>query len=118
MQQNEYMNSYMKDRYAKRRAEAVVSLGGVCVKCGSTDELEFDHVDRSTKIKSIGCMSSASKKLFEAELAKCQLLCSPCHLEKSKSEGVFSNQYREMTCACGKVFSTTKAYAGHKRWCS
>ena len=45
--------SYMRNRRAGRRNEAKKSLGDECVNCGKTEELEFDHIDPSTKIESI-----------------------------------------------------------------
>jgi 5-methylcytosine-specific restriction endonuclease McrA len=44
---NAYMNKYMKERYERRRSEAVASLGGKCVVCGTTDRLELDHINPS-----------------------------------------------------------------------
>lgn len=62
------------------------TLGGQCVKCGSTEDLEFDHVDPATKSFTITAGWTRKLDLFMAELAKCQLLCQPHHLEKTKQE--------------------------------
>lgn len=78
-----YMRKYMLDRYVQRRTEALLILGNKCVKCGSTVDLEFDHIDPSTKIKIIGHIWSYSKTKFWAEIKKCQLLCKICHQAKS-----------------------------------
>lgn len=83
---NSYMNEYMKNRWEKRRLWAVEFLGGKCVICGSTSDLEFDHMDPQSKYKTIARLSSASNKIFKEELAKCQLLCSDHHLVKTLSE--------------------------------
>lgn len=86
------MNEYMLDRYYRRKAIAIRVLGGECVKCGATKELEFDHIDPDTKISSIGKMlASASYEKLNSELKKCQLLCKKHHHEKTKSE------YAELT---------------------
>jgi 5-methylcytosine-specific restriction endonuclease McrA len=75
-----YNNKWMRDR----RAEAVAAFGGCCVRCGSTEVLQFDHIDPATKTTHrIWAMSKARR---EAELAKCQLLCAACHREKTKPE--------------------------------
>ena len=72
------MNTYMKARYARRRAEAVEKLGGKCVDCSTTVMLEFDHI--ADKTKNIGAMfASASEEKLQAELAKCVLRCTGCH---------------------------------------
>ncbi len=111
------MNEYMKERYRKRRNEAIERLGGCCVNCGSDKDLEFDHKDPETKSFTIAHASSFSEKRWNEELVKCQLLCKDCHREKSKHDGSADNFERETHCACGKVLQTTKQYAGHRTWC-
>ena len=91
---NAYMAAYMKRWYDRRHAEAVAALGGHCARCLETDELQFDHIDPSTKSMTIAKMWTASEERFQAELAKCQLLCVPHHLEKTLAE-------RGMTAARG-----------------
>ena len=114
---NKYMCDYQKKRWKKRRAAAVVSLGGACVQCGATAALQFDHIDPSTRECSIARASGFSEERFQAELAKCQLLCKECHDEKSLQE--FRAKPKEAkTCTCGKTFPSHEAYAGHRRWCS
>lgn len=73
-------------RYHKRRAEAIAMLGGACVKCGSIENLEFDHIDRGSKLDELGILFTRSKAATLEELEKCQLLCKPCHIEKTRSE--------------------------------
>lgn len=80
------MAAYMKARYEQRRASAVAALGGHCARCPETDDLQFDHIDPSTKTMTIAKMWSASETRFQAELRKCQLLCVPHHLEKTLAE--------------------------------
>lgn len=43
--------------------------------------------------------------------------CSDCHKEKSLKEESLYNIERTINCNCGKLFKTTKQYAGHKTWC-
>ncbi len=82
-----YMNNYMKDRWTKRRADAVKHLGGKCKICNETENLEFDHIDATTKINSIAKFSSASESKFWNEVNKCQLLCKEHHVLKSRLNG-------------------------------
>jgi 5-methylcytosine-specific restriction endonuclease McrA len=87
-QYNSYMAAYMKERTARRRERAIIQLGGKCVVCGSTEDLEFDHKnpdDKDPRCNS-GYMFTFSERRLQAELAKCQLLCHDCHLEKTSSE--------------------------------
>lgn len=72
---------YRKAQNASRRNEALIHLGGRCVVCGSTDRLEIDHIDRTTKRFPISRPPNTAA--FWEELAKCQLLCYGCHREKS-----------------------------------
>lgn len=80
---NSYMNEYMKARYKKRREEVIIKLGGECKNCHSVDNLELDHIDPKSKFNTIARLSSASEVIFQAEVAKCQLLCRPCHMKKT-----------------------------------
>lgn len=79
---NAYMRQYMLARYHQRRREAIVLLGGKCIDCGHTDDLEFDHV--IPKEIDIGKVWSYNKDRFIAELNKCVLRCSSCHKRKSR----------------------------------
>ena len=78
-----YMKKYMKNRWSERRKDAIEKLGGKCVKCGSEDNLEFDHRSRGKKKFTLADFSSKNEKEFQAELKKCRLLCRPCHYERT-----------------------------------
>lgn len=79
----EKTRQYFRDRYRRLREEWF-SANGPCAKCGSSDRLELDHKDRTTKVSSI--IWAWSKARRESELAKCQALCYSCHKEKTKIE--------------------------------
>jgi 5-methylcytosine-specific restriction endonuclease McrA len=83
---NEYMRTYMLNRYHERRAEAFRKLGGSCVLCGATSDLEVDHREWREKSFSIAKLWSVSRKRFEEELKKCQLLCKDCHAAKTRMD--------------------------------
>lgn len=88
-----YMNEYMKRRYFQRREHFLSLLGGSCVRCGSTEELDFDHIDSSLKEFSVAKrLASAPMKDLILEMAKCQLLCGPCHHEKSLENSDYNNK--------------------------
>jgi hypothetical protein len=62
-------------------------LGRKCVKCGSTENLEMDHVDPKTKLFTITSrMAPKHRKAIIEELKKCQTLCSGCHAQKTGLE--------------------------------
>lgn len=57
---------------------------GPCVKCGSFEDLELDHINPNTKESH--CVWSWSEERRNKELAKCQCLCNSCHRIKSNLE--------------------------------
>lgn len=92
---------YARKWVAARRAEWFADKA--CVQCGSTDRMELDHIDRFTKVNH--AVWSWTKARREAELAKCQVLCSTHHLEKTlrertKTEHGHAGMYQTHGCHC------------------
>ena len=111
-----YEREYHKRRYHERRETAVEQLGGKCEACGTIEQLEIDHVDRSTKSFDLGSMWSVSQSRFDAELAKCQLLCKICHKKKTDKELTTRTHgthamYRRGNCRCDVCIAANRAYA-------
>ena len=77
---------YAKAHRDKRRAYCREYLGGKCVKCGTTHNLQFDHIKRETKKYTIASRVHQDFTILKEELDKCQLLCAPCHLDKTAKE--------------------------------
>jgi 5-methylcytosine-specific restriction endonuclease McrA len=78
---------YMRRYYRMRMDRAITYLGGACAQCGSDDDLEIDHIDPATKSFDFGKVGW--KKPWaeqEAELQKCQLLCSQHHRVKTRHD--------------------------------
>lgn len=73
---------YQRKWVAQRRAEFFT--GKVCVHCGSDEELRLDHIDPAQKIDHKVWSWSALRR--EAEIAKCQVLCEPCHKIKTYAD--------------------------------
>jgi hypothetical protein len=67
----------------------IEKMGGKCVECGCTETLEFDHIDPSTKLFNIAAGYTKPKETLLAEVAKCQLLCNKCHIDKTKKDSKF-----------------------------
>ena len=82
----EYTNKCKRGYNKKKKAICVEYLGGKCVKCGTTERLEFDHIKREGKKYEIGSKLSSNFDILKEELDKCQLLCYDCHKIKTKSE--------------------------------
>lgn len=76
-----------KEEYVKKRQRMLAIVGDQCAYCGSVEGLEFDHIDRTTKSFCVSKNWGRSWDVLLPELQKCQLLCGPCHYEKSLREG-------------------------------
>lgn len=115
-----YTNEQMQEYREKRRQKARNILGGKCVRCSKTDDLEFDHIEPSSKLNTIASLITSSWPIFFNELKKCQLLCKICHQEKSAQEcmnrhplvhGKISN-YKNKKCVCDIC---RNSYLSHRR---
>jgi 5-methylcytosine-specific restriction endonuclease McrA len=81
-----YQRGYNKAWKQARRARLTEMLGGCCVRCGDMEDLEFDHIDPSTKVFAICAGLSKAWDVLVEEAAKCQLLCKPCHVAKGAED--------------------------------
>lgn len=75
--------AYDRERYAGFRREWIAA-NGPCQQCGSSKDLEVDHIDPTTKLSHR--VWSWSRVRREAELAKCRVLCGSCHQRKTSAE--------------------------------
>ena len=82
----EKMREERREHHNERRAHCIEYLGGKCVVCGTTHNLQFDHIKREGKKYSIASKLSYKFDNLKEELDKCQLLCVDCHKVKTKSE--------------------------------
>lgn len=78
----EKQKKYQREWRAQRRADWLKDK--TCARCGSAEQLEVDHKDPSEKVSHK--IWSWSEKRRNEELAKCQVLCKPCHLEKTRRD--------------------------------
>lgn len=77
----ERIASKMLARARQNRQDALEAMGGMCVRCHGTERLQFDHIDPRTKLSH--CIWTWGPERRAAELAKCQLLCEQCHIQKT-----------------------------------
>lgn len=82
--------AYQREWMRQRRA--TYFEGKVCTHCGSGGELELDHIDPFTKVSHNIWSWKESRRL--EELAKCQVLCKPCHKAKTQKDGSRHKQVR------------------------
>ena len=69
-----------------------------CKRCGISYPkepwlLEFDHIDRETKINTISAIRSWSLENIKREIEKCDLLCIVCHRRRTAEQ--FNWKYAE-----------------------
>lgn len=84
-----YYRRYSNSRYEAwkvRLQHWKTEHGNCCCQCGSSEYLEIDHNKPETKLHQIYSMHCRTLAVREAELSKCQLLCSACHRKKTADE--------------------------------
>ena len=80
----DYVNQVARERKAKKKAYLIEMLGGKCVGCSTTKNLQFDHIDRKQKEFTIGkSLDYSLENKLIPEAKKCQLLCKKCHQIKT-----------------------------------
>ena len=82
MKTREEQKEYQRLWIAARRS-AWIEENGPCRACGGDYNLEVDHIDPSTKLIKPSAIWSRREEIRNEELAKCQVLCEACHLEKT-----------------------------------
>ena len=83
---NAYMREYMLRRYRRRREQGFSIIGRKCVDCGSTENLEFDHVDRGQKTHDVAKIFSYRNEVFLTEVRKCVPRCHACHKARTSEQ--------------------------------
>ncbi len=100
---------YFNDRRKERRKVLYNLLGGKCVDCGTTRNLQFDHLDPSKKSFRISSKIDAPDDNLIAEVKKCQLLCGKCHAKKTRENWEYGHEeskhgtlwrYKSYGCRC------------------
>lgn len=112
----EKQKEFQRQWCAKRKKDWI-EKNGPC-KCGSTKNLEVDHIDPSKKWKH--SVWSYSKEKREDELKKCQVLCEKCHMRKTLEQRKKTTHgklamYTNHGCRCSlcknaKIESSRKYY--------
>lgn len=82
-------------QWRTKRRQGWIDENGPCQKCGSTENLEVDHIDRKTKRISPTYLWSLSltNPVRIEELLKCQVLCESCHQTKTTTEQSVPSKY-------------------------
>jgi hypothetical protein len=82
------LNYGTRKSYKKKFINEIKKEIGKCQHCGWYDEnlleaLQFDHIDKNTKINNISSDLWRNLEEIKTELPKCQLLCIHCHKLKT-----------------------------------
>lgn len=111
----EAQRAYQREWCAGRRAKWL-DANGPCGRCGSTEELEVHHLDPEAKVDHRVWSWSAARQA--AELAKCVVLCSPCHKDETRAQretithGTHAGYSGPHACRCEPC---TAAHAKYER---
>lgn len=92
-------------RYYRRKQLMHEYLGNQCTICGSVDDLEIDHKQKSEKSFALSKIYNYKWETILPELNKCQLLCHKHHQDKNKidnGEAVHGSltMYSHHRCRC------------------
>lgn len=69
----------------KRRGELLAALGRKCAECGTTDNLEFDHLyQRDWKSNQVWASTRLRIYAEEARRGEIQVLCRGCNARKGQ----------------------------------
>ena len=88
----EYNRNRRIERTTTHTNILVERLGGQCVKCGTTENLEFDHIYPNDKEFNISSHISCKIDKLIDEADKCQLLCEECHNQHTIKQRTLSWQ--------------------------
>lgn len=100
------LHSHLNSVRVKANRDRWFQDNGPCVECGSSERLELDHVDPSTKVTHRVFGWSVEKR--SVELVKCQVLCNKCHLKKSIEYAIVEwrhgtiHGYEKRACRCSR----------------
>lgn len=102
----------------QRIADAKQRLGGVCISCGTTENLQFHHRPGTIKRFNISQSSDRSQATFDAEIVKCDLLCGSCHIthhntsepKKTTFEHGTLTGYTHYKCRCDACKAANTEY--------
>ena len=80
---------YYKDKSDRVRAERrqwlLENVGDSCSECGSTENLEFDHINPALKTNRVSFHSMGLSTIKE-QVDNIQTLCHDCHVKKSTAQ--------------------------------
>lgn len=81
-------NLQWQKNYAEKRKKIVMeTIGDCCCKCGSKEKLEVDHINPALLVEGrVRRGFKMTQKELEEEKDNLQVLCRPCHLERTAAQ--------------------------------
>lgn len=103
-----YITQYTKSKRERTKTILIDVLGGECIECGSTNDIQFDHIIPETKLFNISQRLHYTISSLLDEVQKCQLLCADCHRKKTSLDLCFieggrhgvASTYTNFGCRC------------------
>jgi len=110
------MAKYMAERRKKRRAQLIEMSGGACVRCGSEEDLHFDHKDpKEQKFRLNGKMLDGSwEKILEEWTSRCVEAYEADSEAKDYSKGQGKGQSGPLSIS-GVCYDPTRFPRGYMR---
>lgn len=110
--------NYIKEWKKNRKNQLIELLGGKCILCGSTENLEFDHINPKKKTFKIMLNITYPIDRLKKELKNCQLLCHDCHRQKTLEKQEYGKEsehgtiwrYKKYKCRCDKCKAAMSEY--------
>jgi hypothetical protein len=112
LDRREYLRNFNREWIARRRRDWIEAHG----PCGSRERLEVDHIDPALKKLEVRSIWSRRAEIRELELAKCQVLCRPCHEAKTTAEAYRPRvhgmvaMYKRGKCRCPLCVEANSRY--------
>ena len=110
--------SAYQNRWTLERRRSWLKANGPCAQCGSTVDLQVDHIDPRTKVSHRIWTWAEARRL--RELKKCQALCLVCHKAKTaaaRKAAVKHGSYamrNSYDCRCAKCMKYVRE--SKERW--
>ena len=127
-----YRTGYLTEKRAARRQLLKDHLGGACVTCGTTEDLQFNHKNPEEKRFTISEIIHKNIDFVLKEVEKCELLCKECHKKETRRQfrdGELTvwnagtrkpyvhgtcRMYKQQSCRCDLCCLADHLYMKHK----
>ena len=94
-----HKTDYLRQYHRERKAIVVAKLGGVCVCCGTSEQLSVDHITPINRNGKGNTPTANIREVFKSNFDKTrfQLLCLRCNVSKGKTPACRLNHEKAPT---------------------